>query len=358
MKLAQQAGDEKLAGNGHNRWGKLLHLFRDYDTAQHHLQQAFRIAQRYHDESAQADCLNNLGLAAYFQTDYEVAQYFFDEAIHLWRSMGDPLGLGHGLRFLGQVYLDTGRFTAALNCFNESLTRHAAIGDPHGEALTRQKLGELYRQLGQYDEARLLFQQTLAAFRSAGDERAEVQTIYQLGFLHCRMESYEKALAFLEQALARLQEEFEDPVALGKTLIYFSWTLIELGQFNQAKPYLQEAMKIESNLHYDATLIECAVQLGRLALALDDLELARTCAQHALDFVDKHGAWGLEHPTLAYLTSYHILQVRPESGDAPLVLQQARQFLERQASQIEDPRLRHSFLTQIQENRELQALAG
>ncbi len=358
VQLAQQAGDERLEGEGYNRWGKLLHIFRDYDTAQRHLQRAFRIAQRYHDQSAQADCLNNLGLAAYFQADYDVAQYFFDEAVDLRRSMGDQLGLGHGLRFLGQVYLDTGRFTDALKCFNESLRRHAAIGDPHGEALTRQKLGELHRRVGRYDEARLLFQQALPAYRSAGDERAEVHTIYQLGFLHCRMGEYEAALGLLGQALARLQEEFEDPVALGKTLIYYSWTLIELGRFKEARLFLQEAMKTESNLHHEATLIDCAVQLGRIALARNDLNLARTCARHAVAFVDKHGAWGLEHPALVYLTSYHILEATQESSEAQLVLQQAQHYLEMQAAQIEDPQLRHSYLTQIQENREIQALTG
>ena len=58
------------------------------------------------------------------------------------------------------------------------------------------------------------------------------------------------------------------------------------------------------------------------------------------------------------LTSYHILEATQDSSEAQLVLQQAQHYLEMQAAQIEDPQLRHSYLTQIQENREIQALTG
>jgi tetratricopeptide (TPR) repeat protein len=162
----------------------------------------------------------------------------------------------------------------------------------------------------------------------------------------------------LEQALTKLQEEFEDPRALGKTLIYYGWTLIEIGRFKEAKLYLQEAMKTESNLHQEATLIEGAVQLGRIALARNDLNLARTCVRHALDFVEKqNGAQGIEHPVLVYLTSYRILQANQEIDQAQSVLQQAHHYLMTQADQIDDPHLRHCFLNHVWENREIQALS-
>jgi tetratricopeptide (TPR) repeat protein len=356
--LAKEANDQKLVGEGYNQWGKLLYIFRDYSSAQRYLQQAFRLAQLHHDDSAQADCLNNLGLVAQYQADYEVAQYFFKEAVQLWRGMGDQLGLGVGLRHLGQVYFEIGRYVDALQCFNESLKLHTIIGDPNGEALTRHNLGHLHRSLGDYDEARLFYQQALQSHRSTGDRRAEAHTLYHLGFLHCRLAQHEEALGFLDQALAMLREEFDDPWALGRALIYYSWTLIEMGRLKEAQLQLQEAMKTESTLHQEATLIECAVQLGRVALARNDLELARTCARHALDFVERKGVWGLEHPTLLYLTSYHILQASQESYQAQLVLQQAQRYVEMQAAQIEEPHLRHCYLTQIRENQEIQTLTG
>ncbi len=354
VQLAQQANDEKLSGEGYNQWGKLLYIFRDYDTAQKHLQKALRLAQQYHDQSAEADCLANLGAVARYQADYEVALYFLQEAVQLWRGMGDQLGLGNGLRQLGQIHYDTGRYMAALACYGESLKLHTIIGDPNGEALTRQVLGQLQRSLGNYDEAQRQLQQALHIQRTVGDRRAEVQTLYHVGFLHCRLAEYEAATAQLEEALAILREEFDDPWTLGQALNYYSWTLVELGRFSEAQRHLQEAMKTESG----ATLIEGAVQLGRVALACDDLSLAGACARHILEFLDQQGTAGLEHPGLAYLTAYHICRATQEFSQAELVRSLARRYLELQVSQIDNTELRQSYLNNLPEHRQLQALVA
>ncbi len=355
-KLAQQANDERLVGESYNEWGKLLYIFRDYDTAQKHLQRALRLAQKYHDQNVQADCLANLGSVARYQADYDVALYFCQEAVNLWRGMGDQLGLGNGLRQLGQIYYATGRYMAALECYRKSLKLHTTIGDPNGEALTRQSLGQLHRSLGNYDEARRQLQQALQTQRATGDRRAEVQTLYQLGFVHCRLAEYEQAASQLEEALTILGEEFDDPWALGQALNYYSWTLIELGRLSEAQTHLQEALKTESGLHQPATLIEVAVQLGRVALARHDLGLARACARHILEFINQQGTAGLEHPGLAYLTVYHTCQATQELTQANVVLSQARCYLELQAAQIDDPQLRRSYLYNLAEHRQLQAL--
>jgi tetratricopeptide (TPR) repeat protein len=356
VQLAEQADDERLVGEGYNQWGKLLYIFRDYDTAQRYLQHALRIAQAYHDKSGQADCLVNLGLVAHYQVDYEVARYFFQEAVTLWREMGDQLGLGNGLRHLGQVHFDTGRYMDALQCYEQSLNLYRAIGDPNGEALTKLNLGQLQRCLGNYDQARLLLQQALQTHKSTGDRRAEVHTISQLGFLLCRLAEYDAAVLLFEEALTTLRDELDDPWALGQALVYYSWTLIDQGFYREARPYLQEAMQIGSGLHQEAILIESAVQLGRVALAHKDLGLASTCARHTLEFVERQGTRGIEHPVMAYLTSYRILEANQKFEHAQLVLQQAQRYVAAQASQIEDPLLQESYLTNVWENQEIQEL--
>ncbi len=358
VQLAEQAGDERLVGEGYNQWGKLLYIFRDYDTAQRYLQQALRIAQIYHDKSGQADCLVNLGLVAHYQVDYEVARYFFQEAVTLWQEMGDQLGLGNGLRHLGQVHFDSGRYMDALQCYEQSLNLYRAIGDPNGEAQTKLNLGQLYRCLGKYDEARLLLQQGLQTHKTTGDRRAEVHTISQLGFLHCRLAEYETAVPLFEEALTILRDELDDPWALGQTLIYYSWALIDQGFYREARSYLQQAMQTGSGLRQETILIESAVQLGRVALANKDLGLASTCARHILEFVERQGTRGIEHPVMAYLTSYRVLEANQKVEQAQLVLQQVQRYVEAQASQIEEPQLHESYLTNVWENREIQELVA
>jgi tetratricopeptide (TPR) repeat protein len=246
---------------------------------------------------------------------------------------------------------------AALQCYRESLSLHRAIGDRSGEALTRHQLGQVQRSLGDYTQATTLFKQALATHQSTGDRLAEVHTMYHLGFLYCRLAQFETAISILEQALTILREEFDDPWALGQALTYYSWTLINTGQFRAAKKYLQETMKVESRFQQKVTLIESAVHLGRVALALNDLSLANACARNALDFIEKRGTQGIEHPAMVYLTCYHILQADRQFEQAELILKQGQQYVAAQAAQIDDPALRQSYLANIPENQELQALA-
>ncbi len=60
---------------------------------------------------------------------------------------------------------------------------------------------------------------------------------------------------------------------------------------------------------------------------------------------------------MIYLTCYHILQAKQKSKQAASVLALAWQHLTSQAAQIKDPILRQSYLTNIPENQEIQALA-
>lgn len=358
VQLAQQAGDEKLVGEGYNQAGKLLYRLGQYETAELSLQRAWHIAQKYHDVGAQADCLGNLGLVAYYQADYEIARYFFKEAVELWRDLGDHLGLGNGLRHLGQVYYMLGQYMDALHCYEESLALHSKIGDRAGEALTRHYLAQVQRSLGNYPAAQQLFEQALATHQTIGDRRAEANTLYHLGFLHCRLNNHATAISLFRQALAILRNEIDDPWALAEALTYFGWVLIETGQFHQAREYLQETMRIKNNLEHEGSLIESAIHLGRVALAREDISLAGACARHAMDFITRQGVEGIEHPAMVFLTCYHILCAEEQTELAQSVLQEGQEYVAAQAAQIGNPALRAGYLNNIPENKALQELAA
>ncbi len=357
IQLAQQSGDERLIGDGYNQSGKLLHLRRDYQSAEAHLQQALRVAQKYNDQSVQADCMTNLGIVARHQADYDVARYFFQESIELYRARGDQLSLGNALRYLGQVYYDIGQLMAARQCYEESLKLHSMIGDKVGEALTQQKLGQLYRSLGNFGEAETLLEQALLTHIATDDRQSEAHTLYHLGFLLSRLADYENAISFFEQAVSILRDEFDDPWALGRALTYYSWALLDSGQPREAKARLQETLRIESNLQQEALLIEDAIHLGRVALALNDLSLASACARRTLGYMDKAGLQGIEHPVMVYLTCYRILQANEMFEQAEKILRKGQEYIAAQSAQIDDPELRQAYLNNIPENKEVQNLA-
>lgn len=355
--LAHQATDEKLAGEGYNQWGRLLYIRRDFENAQRHLQKALQIAQKYQDHSAQAECLTNLGQVAHYQFDYDVALYFFEEAVELWRDLGHQFGLSNGLRYLGQVYYDTGQFTPALHCFQESLALHRLIGDPHGEALTMAAFGRLHRALGSHVQAKTMFTQALLTHQSTGDRHAELFTLVHIGWLHHQQEEDEVALATLAQAIQILQKEIDDPWLLGKALTYYGAVLISLKQPNKAQTHIREAMRIQSSFDRVNVQIESAIYLGCAAMERGDASLAQACVRQSLAYMARHGIAGIEHPLAVYWHSYKILEAYRQTDQARAVLKQARQYIAAQSALIADPPLRQSYLTNVTEVKQLQAVS-
>lgn len=355
--LMEGLEDEKLLGEIYNQWGKLLYLRVQYETAYEHLQQALMIAQKQQDKAAQADCLNNLGIVAHYQGDYEVARYFFREATDLWRDMGDRIRLGDGLRNLGRINYTLGQYSEALHWYEHSLANYQTIGDRAGQGLTHHYQGQLQRSLGNYAEAHRLFKMAIAIHQANGNRRHEAHSQYHLAVVYHRLAEYKMALQLFEEALKTLRE-VNDPWVLARALTYYSWTLDEAGQARKARKFIEEALKIERDMgqRQEAVRMETLAHLGRIALNLDDMSLAYTCTRHSLKFIEQHGSQGFEHPGLVFMIGYETFQALQKPKRATAALQQAQRYLAEQAGQIEDEKLRRSFLNEVPEHRRLQQL--
>ena len=141
-----------------------------------------------------------------------------------------------------------------------------------------------------------------------------------------------------------------------EALTYYSWTLHNMGCLQEAKEYITEALEIERDAQRKVTMVEDMLFLGRIALSLNELDLAETCTQQVLYYIEHQGVQGIEHPAMVYLTCYHILRAVEKIEQAQAVLIEGQQYVAAQASRIEVPLLRESYLFNIPENREIQAL--
>jgi adenylate cyclase len=352
VSLAEMAQDERLIGESYNHWGKLLYLRGEYQTAHDYLQKALLLAQKHKDRTAQADCLNNLSLVAHYQGDYDVAIYLFQEAIELWRATGNQVGLASSFCNLGQVYYDMGQYTTAQQRYSQALKLHRRIGDRAGEASAQLGLGKVQRSLGNYNEAYELIDAAFRFYHAIGDRHREAHCLSHLGFLYGRLQENETAVVFLEEAIQILRE-LKDPWMLAKSLAYYGWILHDLDQTHEAKKHVTEALKIERELNQEVSLMEVTALLGCLALTRNDLSLAETCLQHALQLIERQGVRGFEHPARVYLTGYHVLQRQGKLQPARKVLAEGYHYVTSLAAQIEAPDLQESYLTNIPEVQEI-----
>ncbi|HXV98312.1 MAG TPA: hypothetical protein VEC93_07805, partial [Anaerolineae bacterium] len=138
--------------------------------------------------------------------------------------------------------------------------------------------------------------------------------------------------------------------------MFYGWTLYERGQPREAKKLFEEALKIQRDTQQDVKMMESIAHLGRVALALNDLTLADTCARHAINFIEDKGTQGIEHPAIVYLTCYHILRSHQKFEQARAILFQGEQYIMAQAAQIDDLALQQTYLNNVPENRQIQAL--
>ncbi len=352
---ANQAGAERLVGEGYNRWGKMLSMSGDYNTAYDYLQRALLITQNYNDQRTQADCLNSLGLVAHYQTEYDAALYFFEEAIALWRHLGDQSGLGRSLNNIGRVFYDVGSYSLALKQFDEALILYNTIGDRAGIALAQLNMGQVRHSLGDYITAKNLLEEALDTYRQLEDNRHIAYSLYHLAFLYCRLAEQDNVMAYFEEAITILQDS-NNTWALGRALTYFGWCLTDLGHYQQARLIFEEALKAEQGVWQTINRMEDIAHLGRVALAIKDTSLAITCARHALDFINQRGTKGIAHPGRLYLSCYRILQGVGKQEKAQQVLVTANNYLAQQAAQIEDTALQHSYLHNVVEHQTLQDL--
>jgi tetratricopeptide (TPR) repeat protein len=249
-----------------------------------------------------------------------------------------------------------GRFSESKSCYDQALILHQAAGNRAGEAQAQHNLGKVYRSLGQYQVAQDLLERALVFYQTINDHFNEAYSLYHLGFLHVRQGNHDTALVFLREALELLEELKAPWWAWVKALIYYSWTLLENGWPEQAKVYITEALEVERDTGQKVDMIEDMVLLGRVSLVMGEAMTAKICAQHMLKFLELNGVQGVEHPAMLYLTLYQILQADGDQTQAGQVLAQGQQHLAAQATQIQEPDLRESFLNNVSENRDLSAL--
>ena len=92
-----------------------------------------------------------------------------------------------------------------------------------------------------------------------------------------------------------------------------------------------------------------------LALAQGQVSEALAYAYEILDWLDRQGVAGIEHPFPVYLTVYRALTAAGKGDRARAVLADAHALIMGRAGQIDDEELRHTFLENVAEHQEIVA---
>jgi tetratricopeptide (TPR) repeat protein len=401
VQIAKKAKDLYRQSAGFLHWGRAMQRSAESQSAYKYLKQGLVLAQQAQEQypdltvktlSIQADCQRNLGVVALYQGDYSPAEKHFQDALALYRQIDDTHGESWALNNLGTVYYSLGNLSAAREAFEKAMQAHRLIGNRRGEGLGMNNLGTLCMSQGEHAQARHYLEQAYAIMQEIGEMHGESTTLYNLarasqalgdkadawryyqdsleisrqsGDSLARSEALsglallchhlgddESAQEHSQQALL-LAQQMSDRDAEGYALHALGLSLLGMGKSRSALETFRQAIQLRCEIDEQAMaiesqagLVQCYLELGEKALALEQVE--KILAQ-----LEYKSLAGCDEPFRIYLTCYQAL-CTTDPQRATAVLQEAHQQLQDQASKITDEKLRRSFLNNVRAHRQIQ----
>lgn len=350
---ARQLGDRTLEASGYYELSVVALFQGDYERQQELLLRALALMQQQGNRNEQVTCLAMLGIHSKIQHAYPTAQAYFEAALALAQQLGSNRLTIHVLSNFGTLQWDAGRFTEAIACFQQVLPQAQRLALKDREVFAMACLGALAYTLGDYANARTYFEQARQGFHELGDQVMEAQTLNMLGALFAELGDMTVAGDYGRRALA-------SPVAHLYTVQREG--LVTQGHLHRAAgdwPAAREAYQAALGLSQETNLVTEWVPVQAYLAALELAQGEPLAALAAVEPVLAHFADSpftpAQRPQELLLIAYEIL-VANHDPRAPEVLAQAWRLVQQHTEQINDPQLRHTYLTNVPVNRDLAQL--
>ncbi|QNE21121.1 tetratricopeptide repeat protein [Kribbella qitaiheensis] len=163
---------------------------------------------------------------------------------------------------LAGAYWKLGRYEEAADLQRQCLQYTREVGEAIAEIGALLSLAEIQLSSGRYDEALQLFEQSDRAARDQGEGTFRLQATQGLGKLAHLRADYSQAVELFRTAIG-LADELDQGIDRGTTRQRLAAALAALDRTGESLPYLQEAVKIFTDLQVPE-LAEAQQQLAEL----------------------------------------------------------------------------------------------
>ncbi len=329
------------------------------------------LALRTADIQVQATAAQNGVAFAGATPDYELrlkAQRLYWVAVESLEGTAAAMALAqggllaarqHGLRRIEGLcladiagyLLNQGQIRASMEMMSEVLLINRELGDRVNEAINVGNRGFGWLGYGALAEARSDIEAALAMSRAVGDRMSEGSHLINLSRLMLMQGNEPLALAHARAGLdIAIAAESADWQAIG--WIYLGNAELALGRNDDAR---RAFLRAESLAQAIGSAWRLDALAGQVRVALDAGVLAPAVPQLETLLAQMHSPQGLEGVDLPRLIDWTCYKALTSMGDTRVaeLLRRAHSALQGHANHIPDAELRHSFLTNIPENRAL-----
>jgi tetratricopeptide (TPR) repeat protein len=259
------------------------------------------------------------------------------------------------LTVAAHYYLESGDLVRSVQLQSRSVEAARRAGKHTLELTINANLGLIYARLGLYAQAQTTLEAGLARVEVMVDRRLHANTIRHLGYVYWSNGDSVRAQQMEEQALKELTE-IGDAYGVVACLAYLGYIFEGAGELTLAAEHLAQARAGFADMDMDAERFEAQAVEARVALAQGRKEEARQLAVEAWNYLNEHGAEGMELPSLAYACVADVFSAinRVEPGiPAREVIEAGHRELMQSADKISNAEWRQSFLENVAGNREI-----
>ncbi len=351
--LADALDDDHLRADAAKRHSYLAMRVSDTRTQISAARQAMAFAERAGNVELKLRAQNLLATGLCDQGDIATGRELALDGLAATRAHGLRRVEGSFLNTLALIAVQLDDFAAHLELGQQQWLLFKDMGDLPAEAVTQLHLGISLLGAGEQVRSRHHLEEGLRLARAAGDRVMEPYAQTYLALIELRQGQPARAMGLAQAALAT---SLEVRAAETQIIALFQIAEIELaaGHLDAAGTAFERSQAIAAE-HGDSLRFDAAAGLARVALARGDVAGGLRALEGVLAHLAAGGSLdGTESRQRIRMTCVRVLSW---AGDprADELLDVAHADLQRHAAGIGDPGLRHTFLNDVSEHREIAA---
>ena len=351
LALADALDDNRRRGEAAWRRSDLALRVGDYTAQESAARQTMALAERAGDQVLRLRGQQRLASSLILQGNVAAGMALALEGLAASRALGARRVEALFLNVLAIGASRQDDQMAALEMEQQKLLIDREIGNRRNEAMALNNIGDLWLKIGEHGQARRYLEEGLRLSLDAGDRLAEGNALNNLSLLVLRQGDDARALAHAHAALVvAIAAQGPDVEAL--VCCSLGNAELALGRHAEAAAAFERAHAAAMSIGYGVWR-DAAAGLARVALALGDVG----GALRALDPILAHLAGGgtLEGADAPHLIRLSCCQVLARASDprADELLVASHAELQARAALLSDAALRHGFLNNVPEHREL-----
>jgi len=284
--LARPEASPALRAKGLWALGFLDTMLNDFGAAEARLSAASTLYRRLGDERGTARALLLLGNCRLIDEGPAAAVEALDESAALARDAGDPWCLAHALALAGNGRIEAGDLATARSVLDEGLAVARSAAEPQGLRIVLSLRGRLALIEGDHGLAERLLEEGLGVSADLRDAYGISAALVSIAEIRISRGQYAEAQRLLEEGLRLAQAE--GPSSDGVPLFIFleGRLALEVGNFTLARALFEKAQAEAVGPYLRMSL---AMSLGEVALAQEDLPVARPLLEDALQRAEASG---------------------------------------------------------------------